>query len=84
MAGKKVKGTVKWFSARRGYGFITDEDGIDYFAHFSEIQEEGFKKLRTGQQVTFECSEDEKGRGMAKCIQPEPVEEQGVDVKSEE
>lgn len=84
MAGKKVKGTVKWFSARRGYGFITDEDGIDYFAHFSEIQEEGFKKLRTGQQVTFECSEDEKGRGMAKGIQPEAVEEQGADVKSEE
>ena len=34
----KMKGTVKWFSARRGYGFITDEDGIDYFVHFSEIQ----------------------------------------------
>lgn len=83
MAGKKVKGTVKWFSARRGYGFITDEDGLDYFAHFSEIQEEGFKKLRDGQQVTFESAEDQKGRSMAKCIQPELLEEPNVELEEE-
>lgn len=68
------KGTVKWFSARRGYGFIEDEEGMDYFAHFSEIQTDGFRKLRVGQQVTFEEGEDANGRSLAKCIQPEPVE----------
>ncbi|HBA69818.1 MAG TPA: hypothetical protein DCZ40_10755 [Lachnospiraceae bacterium] len=35
---KRVNGTVKWFSARKGYGFITDEEGGDYFAHFSQIR----------------------------------------------
>lgn len=44
-------GTVKWFSARRGYGFITDEKGNDFFAHFSEIQTEGFRKLKQGRQL---------------------------------
>ena len=46
MAGKEMKGTVKWFSAKRGYGFLVDADGIDYFVHYSEIQSEGFKTLR--------------------------------------
>ena len=41
-----LKGTVKWFDVRKGFGFIVDEDGIDYFVHFSEIQEEGFRRLR--------------------------------------
>ena len=64
------KGTVKWFSARRGYGFITDEDGIDYFVHFSEIQSQGFKTLRGGHAVTFSVAEDEKGRSLAKQVVP--------------
>lgn len=72
MAGKA--GTVKWFSARRGYGFISDETGKDYFVHFSEIQTEGFKKLRTGQQVTFETAVDEQGRELAKAVYPEDTE----------
>lgn len=38
-------GTVKWFSAKKGYGFVTGEDGEDYFAHFSQIKMEGFKML---------------------------------------
>lgn len=63
-------GTVKWFSARRGYGFIEDEEGMDFFAHFSEIQTDGFRKLRAGQQVTFEEGEDKNGRSLAICIQP--------------
>lgn len=67
------RGTVKWFSARKGYGFIEDEDGIDHFAHFSEIQSDGFRKLRAGQQVTFEAGEDGNGRSLAKCICPEPM-----------
>lgn len=72
MAGKT--GTVKWFSARRGYGFISDETGKDYFVHFSEIQTEGFKKLRTGQQVAFETAVDGQGRELAKAVYPEDTE----------
>ena len=49
-----LQGTVKWFSAQKGYGFITGEDGIDYFAHFSEIQMDGYRKLSGGQPVLFE------------------------------
>lgn len=67
---KRVNGIVKWFSARRGYGFITDAKGVDYFAHFSEIQQEGFKKLSAGQSVSFEIGDDGNGRSLAKNIVP--------------
>ena len=67
-------GTVKWFSARRGYGFISDETGKDYFVHYSEIQTEGFKKLVTGQQVAFETTEDEEGRELAKEVYPQETD----------
>lgn len=56
-----MNGTVKWFSAEKGYGFITTEDGEDVFAHFSQIQKEGFKTLEEGQEVTFDVVESEKG-----------------------
>ena len=47
-------GTVKWFNAEKGYGFIADEEsGNDVFVHFSAIQAEGFKTLNEGQKVTF-------------------------------
>ena len=55
------KGTVKWFNAEKGYGFITGEDGADVFVHFSAIQGEGYKTLVEGQQVTFDTEEDPKG-----------------------
>ena len=56
------KGTVKWFNATKGYGFITPEDGgKDLFVHFSEIQGEGFKTLREGQAVEFEEGMGQKG-----------------------
>lgn len=67
-------GTVKWFSARRGYGFISDETEKDYFVHFSEIQAEGFRKLSSGQQVTFETAVDGQGRELAKNVIPEDGE----------
>ena len=54
------KGTVKWFNAEKGYGFITGEDGEDVFVHFSAIQGEGFKTLNEGQKVTFETETDPK------------------------
>nr|WP_275952083.1 cold shock domain-containing protein [Mediterraneibacter glycyrrhizinilyticus] len=75
----KMKGTVKWFSAKRGYGFITDEDGIDYFVHFSEIQSEGFKTLRGGEQVLFSVTEDEKGRSLAKQVVPAGIPEESTE-----
>ncbi len=56
-----VKGTVKWFSNQKGYGFITPEEGKDVFVHHSEIQGEGYKTLEEGQAVEFEIIDGEKG-----------------------
>lgn len=56
-----MKGTVKWFNQEKGFGFITGEDGKDVFAHFSQIQKEGFKALNEGEEVTFDVSEGAKG-----------------------
>lgn len=56
-----MKGTVKWFNAEKGYGFISTEDGQDVFVHFSAIQTEGFKTLEEGQKVEFEITEGARG-----------------------
>ncbi|WP_054252500.1 cold-shock protein [Neofamilia massiliensis] len=56
-----MNGKVKWFSPEKGYGFITSEDGTDVFAHFSQINIEGFKTLSEGQEVSFELVDGEKG-----------------------
>ena len=55
-----LKGIVKWFDVRKGFGFITDEDNIDYFVHYSEIHGDGFKRLKEGQKVNFEPGEDDR------------------------
>ncbi len=55
------KGTVKWFNATKGYGFITDEEGKDVFVHFSGLNMEGFKSLEEGASVEFEVTEGAKG-----------------------
>lgn len=65
----KLNGTVKWFDVRKGFGFISDEEGMDYFVHFSEIQGDGFKRLRDGQAVIFEAGEDDKGRLVARTVE---------------
>ncbi|HEY0828316.1 MAG TPA: cold-shock protein [Bacilli bacterium] len=56
-----LKGTVKWFNAEKGYGFISVEGGDDVFIHFSAIQGEGFKSLDEGQQVEFEVTTGARG-----------------------
>lgn len=56
-----AEGTVKWFNDRKGYGFITLEDGRDLFVHYSSIDTPGFKTLTEGERVTFEVEESKRG-----------------------
>ncbi len=56
-----MNGTVKWFNAEKGFGFITTEEGNDVFAHFSQIEKEGFKTLDEGAEVEFDVVEGQKG-----------------------
>ncbi|HLF70074.1 MAG TPA: cold-shock protein [Actinomycetota bacterium] len=54
-------GTVKWFSAEKGYGFISRDDGEDVFVHFSSIEGAGYRNLEEGQKVEFEVTQGPKG-----------------------
>jgi CspA family cold shock protein len=56
-----VEGTVKWFNADKGFGFITQEEGSDVFVHYSAIQEDGFRSLDEGARVKFEIVAGPKG-----------------------
>ena len=56
-----MKGTVKWFNAKKGFGFISDEEGNDVFVHFSALQMDGFKVLDEGDEVEIEVIDGEKG-----------------------
>jgi CspA family cold shock protein len=58
---ERFKGTVKWFNATKGYGFIGRDDGEDVFVHFSAIQAEGYRKLEEGQIVEFSIESGPKG-----------------------
>ena len=62
---ERIQGTVKWFNAVKGYGFIGVEEGDDVFVHFSAIQMEGYKKLEEGQQVEFIIENGPKGQQAA-------------------
>lgn len=56
-----IKGTVKWFNAQKGYGFIICEDGTEAFLHYSDIAMNGFKVVTEGQNVEFEIAQTAKG-----------------------
>ncbi|HOG34640.1 MAG TPA: cold-shock protein [Petrotogaceae bacterium] len=56
-----MKGTVKWFDAKKGYGFVTGDDGKDVFIHFSAIKMDGYKKLEENQKVEFDVVDGQKG-----------------------
>ena len=56
-----TKGTVKWFNDKKGFGFLSREEGDDVFVHHTSIQAEGFKTLREGQEVEFEVQDGPKG-----------------------
>lgn len=62
------KGTVKWFNAKKGFGFISDEQGNDVFVHFSALNMPGFKELQEGESVEFDIVNGEKGPQAANVI----------------
>jgi CspA family cold shock protein len=58
---ERIQGTVKWFNATKGYGFIEHEEGEDVFVHYSSIQSDGYRSLNEGQQVEFTIEQGPKG-----------------------
>ncbi len=65
---EKITGTVKWFNESKGFGFIEHSGGPDVFAHFSEIQDSGFKTLQEGQKVEFTIAQGDKGPKAEKIV----------------
>ncbi|HTP28937.1 MAG TPA: cold-shock protein [Anaeromyxobacteraceae bacterium] len=57
-----AQGTVKWFNAEKGYGFIAVDSGKDVFVHFSAIQADGYRTLEEGQRVEFEITQSDRGQ----------------------
>lgn len=69
-----INGTVKWFSAEKGYGFIADDNGgEDVFVHFSAIIADGYKTLKEGQKVTFETEVDPKNSAKLRAVNVKPL-----------
>ncbi len=64
----RTNGTVKWFNAQKGYGFIQQDNGPDVFVHFSAIQGNGYRELNEGERVEFETTSGPKGPQAANVI----------------
>jgi CspA family cold shock protein len=64
----RLMGTVKWFNATKGYGFIGRDDGEDVFVHFSAVEMEGYRRLKEGQKVEFSVEQGPKGVQAANVI----------------
>ena len=64
----RIVGTVKWFNATKGYGFIGQEGGEDVFVHFSAIQMNGYRKLEQGMQVEYSIEQGPKGLQAANVV----------------
>jgi CspA family cold shock protein len=65
---QRIRGVVKWFSADKGYGFITPENGPDVFVHYSAIQSTGYRKLEAGERVEFEIIDGPKGKQASSVV----------------
>ena len=65
---ERITGTVKWFSAEKGYGFIAQEGGPDVFVHFSAIDGDGYRSLDEGETVEFTITEGQKGKQASKVV----------------
>ena len=63
-----MQGTVKWFNADKGFGFITGSDNKDVFVHFSAIKTDGFKSLEEGQKVSYDVEQDDRGLKAANVV----------------
>ena len=72
----RITGHVKWFDAKKGFGFITKEDGTDVFIHYTGIEGEGFRTLVDGQKVEFEEVEGRKGLEAKNVTASEEVQEE--------
>jgi CspA family cold shock protein len=66
---QRIQGVVKWFSAEKGFGFITREGGTDVFVHYTAIQGSGYRSLEEGQRVEFEVTEGHKGEQASNVTQ---------------
>lgn len=64
----RITGTVKWFSAEKGYGFIAQDDGPDVFVHFSAIEGVGYRSLEEGESVEFTITEGQKGKQASNVV----------------
>ena len=69
-----IKGTVKWFDVKKGFGFIQQEDGNDVFVHYSNITGNGFKVLEDGESVEFEVVEGNKGLQAQNVVKAEEAQ----------
>lgn len=68
MSEERITGTVKWFNAQKGFGFIAREDGPDVFVHYSAIQGSGYRELVEGERVEFSITQGPKGLQAAEVI----------------